>query len=83
MALACLSKITKLIDDLRDKLLLNLNKMRLHHNKLHQRNQTVLQNFKLQMQPQEVTVSDFSLSKVAYQKILVSSDMSPDLDPVR
>ena len=55
----------------------------LHLNKLHERNQTMLQHFKLQMQPQEVPVSDFSLSKVTYQKILVSDDMDLDLDPVQ
>ena len=56
-ALHYLRKITKLIDELR-----------LHLNKLHERNQTMynymvaqLQNFKLQMQPQAVPVSDFSL----------------------
>ena len=32
-------------------------------NKVHERNQTMLQNSKLQMQPQAVTVSDLSLYK--------------------
>ena len=82
-ALACLSNITKLIDDLHNKLRLDLNEMRLHLNKVHQRNQTMLQNSKLQMQPQAVPVSDLSISKVTYQNILVSSDMDPDLDPVQ
>ena len=36
----------------------------LHRNKLHEWNQIMLQNFKLQMQPQAVPVSDLSLSKV-------------------
>ena len=40
-----------------------------------------LQNFKLQMQPQAVLVSDFYISKVTNQKILVSDDMDIDLDP--
>ena len=73
-ALACLREIIKLVDDLRDKLLLDLNR-------LHQQNQTMLQNFKLQIQTQAVPVSDLSLSKVTYQNILVSSDLGPDLDP--
>ena len=38
------------------------------------------QNFKLQMQPQAVPVSDFSISRVTYQKILVSADLDIDLD---
>ena len=82
-ALACLRKITKLIDDLRDKLRLDLNEMRLHRNKVNQQNQTILQNFKLQMQPQAVPVYDLFISKLTYQKILVSSDLGPDLDPVQ
>ena len=40
-----------------------------------------LQNFKLQIQPQAVPVSDISLSKVTYQNIFVSSDLAPDIDP--
>ena len=55
----------------------------LHLNKVHERNQMTLQNFKLQMKPQAVPVSDFSLSKVTYQNILVSSDLDFDLDPVQ
>ena len=55
----------------------------LHLNKLHKRNQTTLQNVKLQRQPQAVHVSDFSFSKVIYQKILVSAYLYPDLDPVQ
>ena len=50
---------------------------------LHDRNQTRLQIFKLQMKPQVVPVSDLSLIKVTYQKILVSADMDPDIDPVQ
>ena len=76
-ALASLRNITKLID-----------KLRLHLNKLHERNQTMcnymvaqLQNFKLQMQPQEVPVSYLSLFKVTSQNIFVSSDLAPDIDP--
>ena len=42
-----------------------------------------LQNLKLQMQPQAVPVSDLSVSKVAYQKILVSADLDIYLDPVQ
>ena len=36
-------------------------------NKVHEQNQTMLQNSKLQMQPQALPVSDISLSKVIYQ----------------
>ena len=42
-----------------------------------------LHNFKLQMQPQAVTISDISLSKVTSQKIFVSADLDPDIDPVQ
>ena len=52
-------------------------------NKVHERNQTILQNSKLQMQPQAVPVSDFFLFEVNYQKILVSSDLNPYLDTVQ
>ena len=55
----------------------------LHLNKVHERNQTMLQNFKLQMQPQAVPVSDVSLYKVTYQEILVSGDLDSDIDPVQ
>ena len=45
----------------------------------HQRNQTMLRNFKLQMQPQAVPVSDFSfLTKPTSRKIVVSSDLDPN-----
>ena len=57
--------------------------MHSHLNKVHEQNQTMLQNFKLQMQPQAVSVSDLSLSKVIYQKFLVPADLDPDLDPVQ
>ena len=57
--------------------------MLLRRNKVHQRNQTMLQNFNLQMQPQAVPVFDSSLSKVTHQKILVSSDLGIDLDHVQ
>ena len=50
---------------------------------LHDRNQTRLQIFKLQMKPQVVPVSDLSLIKVTYQKSLVSADMDPILDRVQ
>ena len=44
----------------------------------------MLQNFKLQMQPQAVPVSDFSiLTKPTSKKTVESSDMDPDLDPVQ
>ena len=42
-----------------------------------------LQNFKLQMQPQELPVSDLSLAKVTSQNILVSTDLYPDIDLVQ
>ena len=50
---------------------------------LHELNQKRVQNSKLQMQLQAVPVSDFSLSKVTYQNILVSDDLYPDLGPVQ
>ena len=57
---------------------------------IYERNQTMynymvaqIQNFRLQMQPQAVPVSDLSISKVTSQKIFVSADMDPDLDPVQ
>ena len=78
-ALDYLRNMTKIADDLR----LDLNKMRLHYNKVHRQNPKTLQNFKLQMLSQAVPVSDFSIYKVTYQKILVSSDMGPDPDPVQ
>ena len=40
-------------------------------NKVHERNQTMLQNSKFQMQPQAVTVSDLYLSKITSQKMLM------------
>ena len=71
-ALALLGKITKGFDDLR----LHLDKVRLHNNKVHYQLQTMLQNFKLQMQPQAESVSDFSiLTKPTFSKILASSDL--------
>ena len=44
-----------------------------------------LQNFKLQMQSMVnlLTVSDLSISKVTSQKIFVTDDLNPDLDPVQ
>ena len=73
--IAFLRKITKRVDDL----LLHLNKMRLHDNKLHQQNQTMLQNFKLQMQTKAVPVSDLSiLTKPTSRKIVASSDLATD-----
>ena len=45
----------------------------------HQRYQTMLRNFKLQMQPQAVPVSDFYiLTNPTSRKIVASSDLSPD-----
>ena len=68
-ALACLRNITKRVDDLC-----------LHLNKVYQQNQTMLRNFKLQMQPQAVPVSHFSiLTKPTSRKTVASSDMDPDL----
>ena len=72
-ALACLRKIANLIDKLHDKLCSYFNEMRSHLNKVHEKNQKMLQNFKLQIQPQSVSVSDISLSKVTYQKIFGNS----------
>ena len=42
-----------------------------------------LQNFKIQMKPQAVPVSDLSTSKVTSQKIFVSAGIVLDLDPVQ
>ena len=52
-------------------------------NKVHERNQMMLQNSKLQMQPQSVPVSDLSLSKVTSQKTVVSDYLNPYFDPVQ
>ena len=41
------------------------------------------QIFDLQMQPQAVSGSDISLSKVTSQKIFVSSNLDPDIDPIQ
>ena len=79
-ALSCIRKITQLIDELRGKLRLDLNEIRSHLNKVQDRNQSMLQIFKLQMQPQEVPVSDISCSKVPSQNIFVLADLDPDLD---
>ena len=74
--LACLEKIIKGVDDLR----LHLNKARLHDNKAHYQLQTIIRNFKLQMQPQAEPVSDFSiLTKTTSRNILASSDLATDL----
>ena len=40
------------------------------------------QNSKLQRQPQAVTISDLSISKVNSQEIIVSYDMDTNIDPV-
>ena len=85
-ALACLRKITKLIDEFCS----DFNDLRSQLNKIHETNKTIynsmvaqLQNLKLQMQPQAVPVSNISLYKVTSQKKLVSADLAPDLDPVQ
>ena len=41
-------------------------------NKVHERNQTMIQNYNLQMQPQALPVSSVYISKVNSQKIFVS-----------
>ena len=76
-ALASLRMITKLI-----------NKLLLHLNKAHERNQNMynymvaqLQIFNIQIKPQAVPVSDLSLSKVASYNIFVSADLDTDRDP--
>ena len=62
-----LRKTTKSIDELCSDI-----------NKLHQRDQTVLRNSKLQMQPQAVPVSDFSiLTKPTSRNTVASSYMAP------
>ena len=84
--LTCLRKITKLFDEFRE----SFDELRSHLNKVYEKNQTMynsmvakLQNFNLQTKPQVVPVSDLSPSKVTYQKICVSYDIAPDLDPVQ
>ena len=73
--LTCLRNITKEVDDLR----LHLNKVRLHDNKVHYQFQTILQNFKIQMQPQAEPVSDLSiLTKSTSRNIFASSDLATD-----
>ena len=70
--IACLRKMTKIVDDF-------CNHLRLDLNKVHQRDQTMLRNFKLQMQPQEVPVSGFSiLTNPTSRKTVASSDLNPD-----
>ena len=67
-ALDFLRKTTKRVDDLC-----------LRINKVHQKNQTMFRNFKLQIQSQSVSVSHFSiLTKPIYSKTVASSDMAPD-----
>ena len=74
--LACLEKIIKGVDDL----CLHLNKVRLHDNKVHYQLQTMIRNFKLQMQPQAKPVSDFFiLTKPTSRNIFASSDLATDL----
>ena len=57
--------------------------------KSQERNQTIfnsmvaqLQNFKLQIQPQAVPVSDLSIYKFTVHNIFVSYDLALDIDPV-
>ena len=79
-ALALLRKITKRVDDLCKRFDNLCENLCLHLDKVHQQNQTMLQNFRLQMQPQAVPVSDFSiLIKPTSRKIFASSDLATDL----
>ena len=79
-ALALLMKITKRVDDLCKRFDKLCDNFCLHLDKVHQQNQTMLQNSKLQMQPQAVPVSYFSIIiKPTYRKILASSDLDTDL----
>ena len=67
-------EISKIVDDL----IFHLYKIFLHNIKVHQQNQTMLQNLKLQMQPQLVPVSDFSiLTKPTSRMFVASSDLTP------
>ena len=85
-ATACLRKMTKICLDLKEinqwntKIVDDLrNYLRLGLNKVQQRYQEMLQDFKLQMQPQAVPVSDSSiLTKPTSRKIVISSDLAPD-----
>ena len=86
-ALALLRKITKRVDDLCkrfnnlcDNLCKRFENLCLHLDKVHYQNQIMLQNSKLQMQPQAVPVSYFSiLIKPTSRNIIISSDLDPDL----
>ena len=60
-ALALLRKITKRVDDLGKRFDNLCDNFCLHLDKVHHQNQTMLQNSKLQIQPQAVPVSDFSI----------------------
>ena len=66
-------EITKIVDDL----LLHLYKIRLHDIKVHQHNQTMLLNFKLQVQPHQRNQTMLRNSKIQMQPQAVpASDFS-------
>ena len=79
-ALALPRKIINRIDDLSKRFDNLCDNLCLHLDKVHHQNQTMLRNSKLQIQPQAVPVSNFSiLIKPTSRKIFASSDMATDL----
>ena len=73
--LACIRKIIKIVDDFCDHLRLGLNKV-------HHQNQTMLRNFKLQMQPHQRNQTMLRNSKLQMQPQTVSvSDFSISTKP--
>ena len=82
---ASLKRLNILPDELRSNFTKPIEKLRSDIKKgydrmvaqLHEQNQRMLQNSKLQMQSQAVPVSDISLSKVTSQKILASAETKP------
>ena len=78
---AYLRKVNILPDELRSNFTKSIGGLCSDLNKVHDRMVTQIQNFKLQMQPQSVPVSDISPSKVIPQNIFSSAYLDPDLDP--
>ena len=82
---ASLSRLNILLDELRSNFTKSIEGLQSDLNKgqermvaqLYEQNQTMLQNPKLQMQPQALPVSDLSLSKVTSQNIFVSAKTKP------
>ena len=79
--LASLRNITKSIGELRDELRSDLTNSKERIQTMSNSMVAQIQNFKLQMKPQAVPVSDISLYKVTPQKIFALSDLALYLDP--